>query len=288
MSEKMNRRNFLPLAGAGAIMAPTILTSCSAPTAPDPISIPGTIVFQRTTSSGSDIYIMDWSAETQINLTADIPGNHGRPFWGPDGMSLYFDSEVDGKSSISRISDLANPAGSLETIVDEEGHQIHPQVHPDGNLLVYSQTTGMSVISNGLLVAYDLNSDQEISRTTNCIIKVGDNSFPVDRDFLPGERTMIVTGVPGVGIYHPDTGVVEPYVLSNNPNNVTLNSVAVCSNGTTCYGIGMSSPYPSELALSLGDFDTIAAWDLQGEGSVRSVDVNGQENVKTRVMGDLI
>ncbi|MFC1499443.1 TolB family protein [Candidatus Zixiibacteriota bacterium] len=290
MSENMNRREFLPLAGVGAIMAPTIITGCSSKTlsASDPISIPGTIAFERNTGLDRHVYIANWNAETRINLTADIPGKHGRPCWSPDGSALYFDSEVDGKSSIKRINDIADPVGSLETIVDDEGHQIHPQVHPDGDLLVYTQMTTLSIISNGCLVAYDMSSSQEISRTGNCITKAGDDSQSVDRAFVPGERNMIVTGVPGEGLYDPDTGVVEPYEFILNSDDISMNTVAFSSDGTFCYGLGMTNLGVDEFGIDFGDYDVLVRWEFQGERKVVILDENSQVDVKSRKMGELI
>ena len=190
MSEKMKRREFLPLAGVGAVLAPTILTSCSSPTESEPLYVPGTIAFERRPSYSSDetqrnIYIMDWSAETQINLTAEIPGSQGRPFWSPDGTELYFDTVLDGKGFIQIITDLTDPEGSLETILNlPEGHQVYPIVHPNGNLLVYSQTNGLDRYSSGVLVAYDMSSGQELSRNETAFSGMINNNNSNDRQFL--------------------------------------------------------------------------------------------------------
>jgi len=281
MTNKMNRREFLPLAGAGAVLAPTIIAGCSTSTEPDPLSIPGTIVFERDASYESDnrnIYIMDWSTETQINLTADLPGSQGRPFWSPDGLKLYFDSIVDGNCAICRINDLTDPSGSLETIVDEEGHQTYPIVHPDGNLLVYSQTNNLDKLTSGIMVAFDMNSGQELSRTEAQVGRVLDNNKPNDRAFIPGERKVIVTGAPNVGIFDPDTGTIETYEFNSiRYSAMVIHSVAITSDGLTAYGLGLDT------------HDRILRWGTQpGERNVVGLARNLQIGARMRIMADLI
>jgi len=279
MSEKMKRREFLPLAGAGAIMAPTILSSCSTSTGPGKLSIPGTIAFERDTAyegGDRDVWIMDWTTETQINLTADIPGSHGRPYWSQDGTALYFDSVVDGKSFIQKMNDLTDPVGSLEVIVNEAGHQLYPIVHPDGNLLVYSQMDSLNVLSSSSIVAYDMSLGQEISRTEENVVRVINNNNPNDRAFIPGERNVICTGVPSVGIFNSDTGEIEPYEFDDtHHSNISIHSVAITSDGLTAYGLGQTN------------FDRILRWNTQ-PGSRYIETLDSTQGGKIRMLADLI
>ncbi|MFC1529421.1 TolB family protein [Gemmatimonadota bacterium] len=291
MTNKMNRREFLPLAGAGAVLGPTLLSSCSDPTSPEPVFIPGTIAFERRPLYSSDetqrnIYIMDWSAETQINLTADIPGSQGRPFWSPDGTALYFDSIVDGKGFIQRINDLTDPVGSLETIVNEAGHQSHPMVYSDNNLLIYNQTTDLDINAYGAVVAFDLNSGQEISRCDATGKKVLDNNRSSDRAYIYGERKVLCTkmsnmGTHGIGVFEADTGALEAFVFDDDPGDIDIHSVAVTSDGLSAYGI--------TFAGSFGVFDMIVRWGIQpGERDVYRLNSIRQDIAKARANADII
>jgi len=278
MTKMLNRREFLPLAGAGAIMAPTIITGCSTSTEPDPISIPGTIAFQRVTSYSSDIYIMDWSAEHSISLTANIPGKHARPFWGPGGQSLYFDSEVEGKNSINRINDLTDPVESLESVVNEAEHQFQPIVHSGGELLIYSLKADSNPLTNAKLVAYDLSSDTVISMSENTTGLVDDYTKPEDKKFLPGERRVLFTGsYPVVGIFDPDTGGVENHDFTSNTRSLAPDSIAITSSGTV---------YATGLAFS--NYDSIMTWDIVHR-SIRNIHtVLDRFVARSRMMTDLI
>ncbi|MFC1529423.1 TolB family protein [Gemmatimonadota bacterium] len=285
MIRMINRREFLPLAGAGAVLAPTIVAGCATSTEPDPLSIPGTIAFQRVTSSRSDIYIMDWSADNQINLTADIPGSSSAPFWSPDGSAIFFDRIVDGNRFIARIDDLTNPSESLATVVDLEGDQLWPIVHSEGELLVYHhlETPGSTA---GYLAAYDMNSSSVISMTENVVGNAGDNERgrSEDKQFLPGDRKVVFTGyAPKVGIFDPDTGeVVNPYEAYGTETGlyqVNTNSVCIPSVGSRCFGTGMT---PS------GGHDIIVSWELMGNGTTTSLHRHVQRMTKTREMGDII
>jgi len=279
MTNMMNRREFLPLAGTGAILAPTILTNCSPPTLPDPVSFPGTIAFQRVTSYSSHIYIMDWSAETQVNLTEDIPGFHGRPFWSQDGSKLYFDSEVNGKNSIYRLNDLTDPAGSLEEVVSEAGHQYHPIIHQDDNLLVYSHKYNNGD-AYGCLAAVDLDTGQVISITDNSVERTGDNSRSVDKAFLPGERSVFFTGYQDTGTYDPDTGAVEQLIWASNPDDTFLHSVAFTSDGSIGYGVGLTNG---------GTFREIfVEIDLLNDNGMRRLWIGSKTNTRERQMIDLV
>ncbi|MFC1529422.1 TolB family protein [Gemmatimonadota bacterium] len=275
MTRTMNRREFLPLAGAGAILSPTILMSCSNPTSPERISIPGTIAFQRVVSSSSDIYIMDWSAETQINLTEDISGQHGRPFWGVDGSTLYFDSEVEGKRSIYRIDDVSDPAGSLQRITDEAGHQCQPIVHSDGKLLVFNQKTNLTDY-HGCLVAYDMDTHQVVSMSDTLTGWVADDDKSEDKHFLPGESKVLFTAVaPAQGILNTETGDIEAYEFDSNTRNVTLHSFALLPDGSYGYGNGVDQ-YGGE---------TFIKWSCrEGMRNVETLDRRSWRDDKSRKM----
>ncbi|MFC1499536.1 TolB family protein [Candidatus Zixiibacteriota bacterium] len=277
MSAKMNRREFLPLAGAGAIMAPTIITGCSSPTEPGPLYVPGTITFERETTSGRNIYITDWTGEAQINLTEQIPGNHGRPFWGPDGFTLYFDTELDGENYINRISDLTNPAGSLERVVDEAGYQFQPIVHSNGNLIVYRQKANLSD-NEGKLVAYDMGSNTVISMSESTTGLVNDYRTPEDLKFLAGERRVLFTGAyPSVGIFDPDTGGVEHYEFQSNPRELVPDSLAVSSQNSI-YATG----------LGFGQYDSLFKWDFEEKIVNRFHVYLERARPRARIMADLI
>jgi len=283
--KRLTRREAFPLLGS-LVAAPTILTGCSSPTESEPLWVPGTIAFERRPSYSSDetqrdIYIMDWSAETQINLTADIPGSQGRPFWSPDGTALYFDSIVDGNSFIQRISDLTNPTGSLETIVDEEGHQSGPIVHSDGNLLVYCQTDSLHELISGTMVAYDIDSGQEISRSGVTVVRVLGNNVSNNREFMPGQRKMMCTGVPSVGVFDPDTGSVEAYEFDSIPYSdyTKMYSVSHTQDGLFAYALA-----------TVGNFvDTLCSWNTApGSRNVDMLDLKNIHGPRTRQMSEII
>jgi len=286
---KLTRREALPLLGS-LVAAPTILTGCSSPTESKPLWVSGTIAFERRPSYGSDetqrdIYIMDWSAETQINLTADIPGSQGRPFWSPDGTALYFDSVVDGNSFIQRISDLTDPSGSLETIVNEEGHQSNPMLYSDNNLLVYNQTTDLDINTYGAVVAFDMGSGQEISRSETVGRKVLDNNRSSDRAFIPGERKVMCTlmaeaGSQSIGIFDPDTGNIEGLEFDNASSSQEIHSIGVTSDGLIAYGFSVRGSF--EL------YDRVLRWGMQpGERDVERLD-SSRAGGKVRANADLI
>ncbi|MFC1629015.1 hypothetical protein ACFL3H_07875 [Gemmatimonadota bacterium] len=229
MSEKMNRREFIPLAGAGAILAPTILSACSVAGPGDPEPIPGTVAYSTDRRGKWDIIVSDMQSETVLEITKDTPGNHRHPVLGPDG-ELYFDSD-DGvnkydegtTSVINRISNLRDPQGSMETIIATEERTSIPEL-VDGKIVHYSKVDKWSPTAN--IRSYDSGTITNLAEISGIVSEM---------KLVPGTQKMFVlTG--GLNTLDLESGSYDRYLFNLSPGSEDYNvagfeSVAVASNG---------------------------------------------------------
>lgn len=230
MSEKMNRREFLPLAGAGAILAPTILSACSV-TGPEELEpIPGTVAYSTNMRGKWDIIVSDMQSEIVHEVTKDIPGNHQHPVWGSDG-TLYFDSN-DGEiyydkgsaTVINSVSNIIDPQGSIETIIGGEGRASIPEL-VDGKIVHYFKADRWAQTSS--IRSYDSGTITDLAEITGTVSEM---------TLVPGTQKMLVLA----GKLHTldlESGSYDPHTFDLPPGSENYNvagweSVAVASDGT--------------------------------------------------------
>jgi dipeptidyl aminopeptidase/acylaminoacyl peptidase len=105
------------------------------------------LAFVRTDDQGDDIWIQDLSRQVLSRFTFD-PGMESLPIWSPDGATILYFSNPDGSTG-KIVKKNADGTGAEQLVVNASGiHGAIPaQVSPDGKLLFYSGSTGLSPFS---------------------------------------------------------------------------------------------------------------------------------------------
>lgn len=239
---QISRRKALGLIGTGAISVPTILSGCEAPTVtlgPKDyyVEFPGSITYAYNyPSSKWNIIVSDWNNETVFNITSNIPGNHQQPVFGSNG-EVYFCSEINIEAnvlerSISVITDIHNPEGSLEQLVlsitngDHYEWIVRPEISPDGSRLMYSRTVYQAPEESGLY-AIDLPTSTPYPIFSGLSGTVGQTAL------IPGTNSLLFTHTnisspSSLRVADLDTGDVVDYLFTaiNEGTGVSLNEAA--------------------------------------------------------------
>jgi len=87
-----------------------------------------------TTDTGSDIWVVDLSRGTPARLTFN--GHAGFPIWTPDGRTIYYASNADGKDGIYKVA--ADGSGKA-TLVFATANPTPDSFTPDGRTLLFDQ-----------------------------------------------------------------------------------------------------------------------------------------------------
>jgi serine/threonine protein kinase/Tol biopolymer transport system component len=93
------------------------------------------IAVQRQDGASSDIWIIDALRGTNSRLTFN-PGSESFPIWFPDGKSVIYASNQDGRFALYQKA--ATGAGSEELLFKADGQDAYPlDVSPDGKFLLF-------------------------------------------------------------------------------------------------------------------------------------------------------
>lgn len=251
MSEKMNRREFLPMVGVSLVSTPFLLSSCDSggTTSIDKtIDLPGTVVFSSSVSGRWHIYASDFNSETILNITGAMSGNHRHPVFGSDG-SVFFDSNNgtnwgdDGTlSSINMVRDLNNPQTSLETLISG-GYNMMPEFI--NSELVYIDADNSN---NKVIRAYDSGSNTELAITSGAI---------KNYQHIPATNSAIVTSSVGLHVLDLSGPTYEAYGFGNVPISSIPESIEFTtidnSHNAFCTGVRPTSDF--FYAFYTWDFD---------------------------------
>ncbi|MFC1628186.1 TolB family protein [Gemmatimonadota bacterium] len=238
MSEKINRREFLPLAGAGETLKGKVfliltvsaiglssITGCSTQSPPTTIDhtidLPGTIVFSSNNGANVDLYMSRFDGEQAINLTPDTyESEENYPIWVDNGQKIVFVSDRDGNPELYRINNVQNPETSLEQLTDLDGKILtSPELFPGGNSVLFFYQPGDNSSLNQLI---------KLDLSTGLVEHVADveGTYPEIR-FIDEDNVLRI-GNPAVNVVNLPTGTETPYLFnhSEKEDNFELSDVA--------------------------------------------------------------
>jgi Tol biopolymer transport system component len=101
---------------------------------PDGLRIANSI----TTAKGQDIWIYELARRILTRITFE--GNNGTPTWTPDGQTITFSSDRQGKSGLYNVA--ADASGKPELLLETQTTAAPHCWTPDGKTLVYSMPGG--------------------------------------------------------------------------------------------------------------------------------------------------
>lgn len=237
MSEKMNRREFLPLAGAGAILAPTIITGCSSDTlnasGSGEIDLPGTVVFASDRGGSWNLFISRFNSESQTQLTHGGYGEiNSYPIWADNGQKIIFVSDRSGYSNIYRINNVLDLENSLEKLTDLEGEVWYLELSPTGQFVLYMYKPAGELKAQ--VHKLDLSSSQ--------ISFVADPGGKESQLRCTNESTIICHGYLSIIELDLTTGANTPYNFNFSKGNNDFNDADISAfDISSVTGIGYMS-----------------------------------------------
>jgi Tol biopolymer transport system component len=92
--------------------------------------------------AASDLWIVDTETGIPTRFTFGT-GVNRNPVWSPDGRTIYFTSNRDGKLDVYRKT--SNGAAQEEVVVSSGGTKIATSISPDGQLLMYSDAERLTI-----------------------------------------------------------------------------------------------------------------------------------------------
>jgi serine/threonine-protein kinase len=102
------------------------------------VSRNGRIVAHRHDGTGGDVWVFDSASGPMSRLTFDPTQDNSDPIWSPDGSSIVYASQRNGRFGIFKKS--ASGTGAEETLVEPSDNLPTPMSwSPDGKFLVYTQ-----------------------------------------------------------------------------------------------------------------------------------------------------
>jgi serine/threonine protein kinase/Tol biopolymer transport system component len=99
------------------------------------------IAMQVAYGSHDHIAIYDIASDRLTQLTFDA-ANHRSPLWTPDGRRIVYSSDASGGSSQNVYWRNADGTGEAQRLTTSPGHQVVAGIHPNGRMLLYSETNG--------------------------------------------------------------------------------------------------------------------------------------------------
>lgn len=252
----------------------TTLSSCASDTltvGDVTIEFPGSIAYACDHLGGEwNIIVSDWNAESTFNLTANMPGKHRHPDFGPNG-EVYFSSEgvVDEgvvERSINVIHDIRDPEGSLEkkVVALSSGSTYdgvkNPMVTPDGTRLIYVREKYECPEESGIYTI-NLPDGEPYPSAVGVLFSI------LEITFIPGTNEVLMahsdSEVSSLKVVNIVTGAIDDYIFDASSHGVSFNETYFISIAATrdrkIYGVANRPG---------GTFTHLWSWDYDNPTSV--------------------
>jgi len=199
-------RRTLPCLTAGLIALGSIVSGCGdsgIEVIDRTIDLPGTVLFSSDRSGGWKVYMSNFNSTLYTAVTSTVSGEQKEAVWHPDGMGVYFTTEVGSSWRIATIDDVSNASATFQVLTDTTGQQTKPAVSSDGTRLAFLNLLPTSEVPD--LWIMDLTT--------------GDYEFLVaglntqEMKFVPGSTDLLVLDGNHLKVVDTDTGVVTQFAF---------------------------------------------------------------------------